>query len=437
MPTALVVNPFVTDFKLYDEWMHPLGLYVLIDQLQQQGVTVHFCNCLERASMQRPRKYGTGAFSYVEIKKPALYSNIKRKYKRYGCSTTVFEQFLETLPPLDTIYLGSMMSYWIPGVLITAAILHRHFPTVPMVCGGIAATLMPHYFSEHLPELQLVTGALHAQSTSSLVPAPPTYSATFPSNHVPSLLPALKRNRLPHSPILLSLGCPLRCAYCASSFLQPSFEHRSLAMVLEEICYSATVLGIRDFSFYDDALLVRADEFLKPLLHDIIKKNLKIRLHTPNGLHLKYVTEPLLQLMYNAGFTTLRFGYESGSAKYKQQTNGKADRHLAEAKLTLVKKAGFADTGVYIMGGLQGSSPDEMADEMRYIASLGISVKPVFLSPVPHTKLFKAYQAQFPLLHSDPLWHNDTFFITQLPGWNAERVEIIRLLARELNAAHD
>ena len=30
---ALVVNPFITDFKLYDEWMHPLGLYFLIDLL--------------------------------------------------------------------------------------------------------------------------------------------------------------------------------------------------------------------------------------------------------------------------------------------------------------------------------------------------------------------------------------------------------------------
>jgi hypothetical protein len=30
-PLALVINPHAADFKLYDEWMHPLGLYLLIE----------------------------------------------------------------------------------------------------------------------------------------------------------------------------------------------------------------------------------------------------------------------------------------------------------------------------------------------------------------------------------------------------------------------
>jgi hypothetical protein len=85
------------------------------------------------------------------------------------------------------------------------------------------------------------------------------------------------------------------------------------------------------------------------------------------------------------------------------------------------------------MGGLPDQTIEEMRDEMRFIASLAILVKPVFLSPVPFTKLFSRYARQFPRLETDPLFHNDTFFISRLPGWSAAAVEEIKAEAREMN----
>ena len=74
-----------------------------------------------------------------------------------------------------------------------------------------------------------------------------------------------------------------------------------------------------------------------------------------------------------------------------------------------------------------------MIEEMRHIASFSAAVKPVFVSPVPGTPLFEEYAAEYPLLRTDPLWQNDSFFITRLPGWGEEGVEAVRRCAKELN----
>ena len=85
------------------------------------------------------------------------------------------------------------------------------------------------------------------------------------------------------------------------------------------------------------------------------------------------------------------------------------------------------------MGGLPGSTAEEMVDEMRLIASFGITVKPVFVSPVPGTQLYREYTATFPELLSEPRLHNDTFFTVQLPGWGEAGVEMVRQWAKKLN----
>ena len=71
--TALVINPWVTDFKLYDEWMHPVGLYFLISLLRHNGWQVRFFDCLAHGRHARGKAYGTGDFQSTEIPKPDLY----------------------------------------------------------------------------------------------------------------------------------------------------------------------------------------------------------------------------------------------------------------------------------------------------------------------------------------------------------------------------
>jgi radical SAM superfamily enzyme YgiQ (UPF0313 family) len=225
----------------------------------------------------------------------------------------------------------------------------------------------------------------------------------------------------------------MECSYCASKNLQPVLRRRGIETVWAEMVACVNDYGIHDFAFCDDALLVDAKMFFYPLLDRIIRERIDVRLHTPNGLHLKLLDAPLLAAMREAGFTTLRFGYESGLPKHRSKTDSKADLAVLESKLSLLQEYQFSDIGVYMMGGLPGGNPSEMAMEMRHVSSFGAAVKPVFISPVPGTPLFAEFAVNYPDLSSDILWHNDSFFVTQLSGWGGDEVETIRQYAKALN----
>jgi radical SAM superfamily enzyme YgiQ (UPF0313 family) len=139
--------------------------------------------------------------------------------------------------------------------------------------------------------------------------------------------------------------------------------------------------------------------------------------------------------MKRAGFETIRFGYESGQTHHQNETSGKVNRLQLQEKVTIALQSGFSGTqiGVYVMGGLPNQTPDNLIEEMDFIHSLGVTVKPVFVSPVPGTHLFKYYSEQFPQIRIDPLWHNDTFFITNIEFWDEITLESIRQKARTLN----
>ena len=199
-----------------------------------------------------------------------------------------------------------------------------------------------------------------------------------------------------------------------------------------------TQKNVTDLAFCDDALLYKPENTLMPILDFIHDRKLPVHLHTPNGLHLRFAEEKLMTRLFEAGFRTLRFGFESSASKHTRDTCGKVARKEVRERIAVIKKCGFnsADIGIYTMAGLPEQTPDDVLDEMEFIGSLDVQVKPVFLSPVPSTPLYNRYLPQFPSLATDPLWHNDAFFITQLEGWDTDKMEMIRLKARAINADH-
>ncbi len=430
MSKIAVINPFVTDFKLYDEWMHPLGLYFLLTLLKKNGHDVSFFNCLQQSSKNSQRKFSTGRIDYVEIEKPAIYKEINRKYKLYGKPEDELKKFLQSIPYPDLICIGSMMTYWAPGVIETIRVIRELFTDIPIIIGGIAAQLIPDYFKAQVNNC-VIAGSLFNLSSNNL-----PISLTQSLSPEDLLIDALSMEKSPHGALLHSLGCPLLCSYCASKKLQPQYISRPLSVITKEIEFMITQMGIEDFAFYDDALLFKPELTLIPFLEYVKKEHFNVRFHTPNGLHLRFINEDLAHLLRQSGFKTLRFGYESSAPKHHNDTCSKVFRDETAKKINIIKNSGFfpSEIGIYIMAGLRNQTPAEVLEEMDFIGSLGVNVKPVFLSPVPGTLLFHDYVQQYPQLLSDPLWHNDSFFITTLPGWDSAHVEEIRLRARKLNA---
>jgi hypothetical protein len=432
---ALVVNPWAADFKLYDEWMHPVGLYWLIAFLRHNGADVSYYNCLSGTNDSELKSNGTGNFPFRLYPKPELYKSILRHYKLYGQPEESFKKYLLSLPEPDIIFIGSSMTYWVLGIKETVRVIKQVFPHVPMVIGGTSAILIPSFLAASLPDIHLFKGSLFDRK-AIVESGIPLFSSMKALRREASMLPAFELlTAANHGPAVSSRGCPLRCSYCASRFLHNRYEARPASLVAEELGFLQSRFGVKNFAWYDDALLYRPRRHFVPLMRAMSQAGINASFHAPNGLHVRWLTREVLDTMRSGGFKTLRFGYESGSKAFIRDTGGKVCKEELEKKTGLALGAGFCggDMGVYVMAGLAGQSPRDVAEEIKFVASLSVKAKPVFFSPVPKTPLFEKYSRQFPKLLETPLSHNDTFFILGLPGWDASAVQEIIDLAKWYN----
>jgi hypothetical protein len=434
---ALVVNPWVTDFKLYDEWMHPVGLYFLIAMLKQNGAQVLYVDCLQRPPDALGRANGTGAFPHRPFPKPAIYGTMLRRYKLYGSTESDLCTRLSGIPAPDAVFVGSSMTYWLPGLRETVRVVRSVVPGTPVVIGGTSAQLIPSAVREACPDAFVYGGTLFDQ-TAIRASNIPYLSSLKSLSACDSLLPALEvLSRAFHGPALSSLGCPLSCSYCASRFLHPGYVPRPAPVVAEELAFLQNRLGVGNFAWYDDALLHNNGEHFLLVARALSRAGVTGAFHTPNGLHVRWATPEVLDGMKSAGFETLRFGYETGGDAFLRDTGGKTSRKGLARAVSAAKQAGFggASIGVYVMAGLAGQTRDQVEDEMEFVASLSVKTKPVFVSPVPRTPLFERYAAAYPVLRQTPLSHNDSYFITLLPGWDAPAVQQVMDLAKANNAS--
>ena len=86
MSYYLLVNPWITDFKCYDEWIQPLGLFSLAHYFIENHRKVKYLDFL--GPHRTAKRFGTGDYYAARISKPEIYKNIPRYYKRYGIQGT-------------------------------------------------------------------------------------------------------------------------------------------------------------------------------------------------------------------------------------------------------------------------------------------------------------------------------------------------------------
>ena len=210
--------------------------------------------------------------------------------------------------------------------------------------------------------------------------------------------------------IATSLGCPLHCAYCASRLLQPVFRQRPPEQVIAEIRQLRRRLHVTNIAFYDDALLIDADNHFLPILQGIIAIRQRLSLHTPNGIHSRPVTPELAQLMYQARVQTIRLSYERQSIYSSGAAASIIDADLARA-VSYLKAAGYGGNPkieVYVKIGLPGQTPEEIAEAFAFVHRLGAHICISDYSPVPGTPTFQEVMTRYRLDSNEPLYQNNT-----------------------------
>jgi radical SAM superfamily enzyme YgiQ (UPF0313 family) len=445
-PSILFINPWIYDFAAYDLWSKPLGLLYLAGYLREWGFHTHLIDCLDvhnlgmTGSLQRVRHsrqpYGTGKFWRERVSKPAALRHVNRPYSRYGISRDLFMDELKKIRKPSAILVTSMMTYWYPGVREVIALSRQIHPGVPVILGGIYARLCTAHATAHCgPDLVVTNCGLDGLDSLVRVLAEIGIKGSGePDDPRRCPFPAFDLlYSLDYVCLLTSSGCPYRCRYCASRFLNPRFIRRSPHEVLEEILFWHKRHGIRDFAFYDDALLVQSGNHISVLLQEVLDCRLDIRFHTPNALHVREISPELARLLHVSGFRTIRLGLETEDMASHDHLDQKLSEGDFEKAVSYLRRAGYRpeEIGAYILMGLPGQKADSVKDTIKWTIGKGAAPYLAEYSPIPHTALWEEVVSHCAHdLSSEPLFHNNTL----MPCWDEgqrSRVPELRRLVWE------
>jgi radical SAM superfamily enzyme YgiQ (UPF0313 family) len=452
-PHVLLINPWITDFAAYNFWVKPLGLLSIAGFLRKNGFQVSLIDCLDFYSKRK--QYGDGNFFKTWIDKPKPLKSIPKHYSRYGISEELLQDRLSSMEKPDAVGITSEMTYWYPGVFELIRIIKKSFREVPIILGGIYATLCHDHAQKHSGADHVVQGIGELEALrliSELTHTEPPWSPLGPSDGsdqrsavgnapcsylelrakgTPLSTPQSSPDYLPYPAfdlysqldfacIATSRGCPLRCTYCASHFLYNGFHRRDPEEVVKEIEHWVTRHRVSNIAFYDDALLINHQDHIVPILKEVIKRKIRCNLHTPNGLHVREIDEELADLLFKAGFKTLRLGFETAHETTQIETGGKVGNQEFVRAVKNLKRAGYSgdEIGVYIMVGLPGQGVEEAGASIAFVQETGARPILVEYSPIPHTPLFeRAKQVSQFDLENEPLYQNNSILPCQWEGF--------------------
>lgn len=418
-PHILLINPWIADFAAYDFWIKPLGLLHIASLLRRNGCRVTLIDCLDFHT--KTNEYGAGKFCKTKIEKPLPIRFIRRHYGLYGLPESILREKISCIEKPDVICITCGMTYWYPGLFKAIRMAKDFFKRVPVIVGGIYATLCYEHALRNSGADYIIPGRgdlellkLLSSLTGFEFRNP---HSEFRSDSCPAfdLYPHLN-----YVSMMTSRGCPFHCTYCASHFLSPKFSRKNPFQVVEEINQSIVRYHINNIAFYDDALLAEPEDHIVPILKEIIGRGIQCNFHTPNGLHVREIDRELAYLLFRAGFKTIRFGLETSDEGIQIDTGGKVDNSKFREAVENLKRAGYSGEkiGVYVMAGLPAQRVEEVEESIAFVRGAGARSLLTEYSPIPHTPLFEKAKRmpQFDL-ENEPLFHNNSIFPCQWEGF--------------------
>ncbi|HQH56537.1 MAG TPA: radical SAM protein [Candidatus Marinimicrobia bacterium] len=441
--SLLLINPWIADFTAFDLWSKPLGLLYIAKFLQNYGYEIELLDLMDRQRWQDTSndKFndGRGKYRKTIIAKPPVLARYPRRFGLYGASREQFSDTLSNMARPNAILVTSLIAYWYPGVAATVEILRRYFPETPLILGGIYASLYPEHARNSIQPDFLITGYGEKKALrliDHLFGIERDYG-DIPDYNDNGILPWHLYPKLKSVAVLTSRGCPNRCTYCATYLLNKKFVQRRPEDVISEIISTYNQFNVENFAFYDDALFAHRDRHIIPILKGIISAGVKINLHSPNGLFAREINSELAELMFSAGFKTVRLSLESTSSQIQKSSSNKVNNANYTDAVNNLAKAGFARNSLetYLIMGLPGQTRQQIIDSINFVADQGVIVKLASFSPIPGTTEWERARALgYVSDDQDPLMTNATIFPFLSRNLSYEDYLALRQVANERNA---
>ena len=123
------------------------------------------------------------------------------------------------------------------------------------------------------------------------------------------------------------------------------------------------------------------------------------------------MSQEVAELLFQAGFKTIRLGLETADEERQVQTGQKTTSKEFQEAVPHLRKAGYApaDIGVYLLIGLPGQRIHEIRKSIQFVRDCGARPFLAEYSPIPGTHLWEEALKHSPFdLRNEPLFHNNS-----------------------------
>lgn len=282
---------------------------------------------------------------------------------------------------------------------------------IPVILGGLHATLAPQEAARHVDALVIGEGeVVWPQVLKDLENGnlQPIYDARTlkPFDFREAPMPRfdlLQPDRYPRFTVQTQRGCPYACEFCAASMrLSPSFRTKPVEKIIAEL-HRLRELFNRPFIEFADDNTFADKRHGRALMKAMAKEN--FRWFTETDVSVAD-DEDLLRMMRDAGCHQVLIGLESPRFEsldgVEKKSNWKArrtDRYLRA--IETIQKHGISVNGCFILG-LDGDGPESFENVFRFVELSGLyDVQITYLTPFPGTPLWTRLSEEGRLLSAD------------------------------------
>jgi anaerobic magnesium-protoporphyrin IX monomethyl ester cyclase len=220
-----------------------------------------------------------------------------------------------------------------------------------------------------------------------------------------------------HFPIITSRGCPNSCTFCNMSVLNgKNFRGRSAKSVVDEIEFLVKNYSVEQISFEDDNLTFDNNRIIN-ICEEIIINKLNIEWNTPNGVSVKSLNHEVIGWMKAAGCKSINLAIESGDEYILNNVMMKGVSLKKIREIVDVCHTVGIITNAYFVLGMPGETEETIKRTIDFACSLPLDdIQMSFATPFAGTQLYKeCVENKYILENYDEMLLNNGFRVYAEP----------------------
>lgn len=426
------INPPIYDYALYDLFAVQLGILKTISLLKYLGANVYYLDALDKnfdssffdktAIKPTIKPNGTGKYWKKKIKPLKQLEFFDREFYRFGLDFDKIIELIKGKGKFDIIVIASVFTYHYPSLQILVEKIKENFKDCVTILSGIYPKLMTDHagklgfdyvftgdalgFVDFVLNLFSIDTEYHSLLENS--------SLVYNYDSIKEVMPDWQSMaNQKYGIIRLTNGCPYTCPYCASKIISGNYRKLDINYSLNQLKYFSDN-RIFNIAFYDDALLIDKDLFLR-FIEQANKIDSRFLFYLPNAIHIAKTTKEIIENLTN--FKMIRFGLESLNPEDEKYGNKFKIQQLKELLINLNEAKISKDAiSFYILVGLPGQTYEEVETTIKNALRIGIKPRIAEYSPIPNTLLFEKAKEELKRKNKnyidldDPVFHNPSVY---------------------------